>query len=98
MSLPVLELEQFIVDLLSVDVGPYQIEITVDRLQDAVVKTVQFLEQIEFPLDLLQSRILGHFQTEQFFAFGVGGELAEQCVKVALDLSKDKRRRKSRVE
>lgn len=51
---PVLEVQQFLVDLLNIDVGPGNIVVAADFLQHVVVQVVEFLQQVEFLTNPLQ--------------------------------------------
>lgn len=56
--LPVLEVLQLRVDLLNVEVGPQDVEVPADAVDDGVVQTVELGEQRELLPDSLQLRIL----------------------------------------
>lgn len=53
-----MEVLQLGVDLLDVEVGPQDVVVAGDAVDDTVVQSVEFGEQGELPLDPLQLRIL----------------------------------------
>ena len=50
---PVLVFQQFIVDLLDVNLLPQNVVVTVDIIDDRVVQVIQFLKQAQFFSDSL---------------------------------------------
>jgi hypothetical protein len=57
LSATILELEEFVVDVLDVDLGPGDVVVVVDAVDDVVVKLVETLQQIQLLLDLVQLRL-----------------------------------------
>ena len=57
---PVLILQQFVVDLLNINLLPQNVIVTVDVINDGVVQAVQFLQQAQFSADSLQVWIFSH--------------------------------------
>ena len=53
LHVPVLVFQQFIVDLLDVNLLPQNVVVPVDIIDDRVVQVVEFLEQVEFFSDSL---------------------------------------------
>ena len=82
---PILELLKLRVDLVNVDILPWDIIVAVDSVDDVVVQTIQLLEQDEFLLDLQQAWVLCHLQTKQLLTACVGGVLADERVKGVLE-------------
>ena len=56
----VLELDEFSVDLVDVDVHPANVVVTVQARQHIVVELVELLQQVQLLADTLQLRVLGH--------------------------------------
>ena len=81
---PILEVKQFIVDLLDVDFGPYDVEVAIDALHDCVVEAVELLEKVELLAHPVQTRVVGDAQTKQLLTSTVSAELAPKVVKLAL--------------
>lgn len=81
---PCLKIQQLVIDLLDVDVGPEDVVVAVDCLNDTVVQAVQLLQQGELLLDLQELRMLGNGETEQLLSASVGDVLPEQVVKPVL--------------
>lgn len=52
-DVPVLVFQQFIVDLLNVNLLPQNVVVAIDIIDDRVVQVVQFLKQVQFFFDSL---------------------------------------------
>jgi len=76
----VLEVDEFSVDDVDVDVVPRRVVVSADLLQHVVVQSVQFLQQVQLLANSLQLRILGHLESEQLLAARVRQVLAPQVV------------------
>jgi len=67
-----------------VDVGPQDVVVAVDRVDDAVVQAVQLLQQGQLLADLQQLGVLRDGQAEQLLATRVRRILPEQVVESIL--------------
>ena len=57
LSAPILELEELVVDVLDIDLGPGDVVVVVDAVDDVVVQLVETLQQVKLLLDLVQLRL-----------------------------------------
>ena len=67
----VLELNQLIIDLLNVDVGPQYVVVAVHGVNNGIIQPVKLLEEIKLLLDLEQFWVLRDGETEEFLSPGV---------------------------
>ena len=81
----VLELQKLVVDVLDVDLGPRDVVVVVDAVDDVIVELVQTLEQVKLLLDLVQLRLFGVRKPKEVFADGVGRVLPPEGVEVVLE-------------
>ena len=66
------------------DVGPEDVVVAVDRVDDAVVEAVELLQQGELLPDLQELGVRGHGQAKQLLPSRVRDVLAEEVVKAIL--------------
>ena len=88
-SLPVLEVEQFIVNLLDIHLSPDDVEVAIDALHHSVVETVELLQQRQLFAYALKTRVVGDGQAKQLLAGAVRVELAPQVVESTLHVQDD---------
>lgn len=81
---PCLKVQQLVVDLLDVDVGPKDVIVTIDCFDDVVVKAIQLLEKSQLCSNLHQLRMLGNSDSKQLCSVTVCGVLPEQIIKLIL--------------
>ena len=85
---PVLELDELVVDIFDVDVLPAEVEIGGHTVDDVVVEPVEFLQQVELFADAIQLGHVGHDDAEQLGAAFVGRRAAPQGVEAVLEEEK----------
>lgn len=85
LSAPILELHEFVVDLLNIDFSPRNIVVAADAVYDVIVQFVQLLEQIELFPYLRQFGVLCVRETEEFFAVLVSLQLTPHAIKAVLE-------------
>ena len=54
LSATILEFQELVVDVFDVDLGPRDVVVVVDAVNDVIVELVQTLQQVELLLDLVQ--------------------------------------------
>lgn len=89
-SLPRLEVKKFVIDPVYVDVGPEDVIVAINSVDDTVVESIELLEEGELSPDLQQLRVLGHRQAKQLLSTSVGDVLTEQVVKAILTKQNEK--------
>lgn len=66
------------------DVGPEDVVVAVNCLDDAVVQAIQLLKEGKLLLDIQQLRMLGHRESKELLPTSVGDVLPVQVVKSVL--------------
>ena len=82
--LPVLEVGEFVVDLVDVDLVPADVVVAVDAQHDGVVEAVELLQQCQLLAIGVQRRVIGRRQPEQHLAARVRVEPTPHVVELRL--------------
>ena len=70
-DLLVLEVEEFIVNLLNVHFCPEDVKVAIDAVHDCVVQTIEFLKKVELLLDSSDVLVLGDWHSKELFSTAV---------------------------
>lgn len=82
--LPVLEVQQFIVDLVDVDIGPEDVVVAVHSVDHVVVEAIELLGQVQLLADVEELGVLRDSETKELLTSGVCGVLSVQSVEAIL--------------